>query len=176
LFFAGCEGNSERAYVALMNRLAESVGLAVSIHGEPLNPGAGDPIALIARAIERIRHKRQHGAYYRRCVVFLDSDTTDREPERATRARLLASEADIRLVWQRPNHEAVLLRHLPGCRDLRPDASRSLADLRKHWANYDKGTVTALEMSRYIARPQVEQAATVEPELREFLEIVGLLD
>lgn len=175
LFFAGCEGDSERAYVQLLNNLAEQRGLHIAIRAEPLNPGAGDPYAIMARAVERLAHRRKQGALFQHVAVFLDSDTSALSPERTRGAEALAAFSKIQLIWQRPNHEAVLLRHLDGCLELRPDAARSLAELKKRWPEYDKSGISAEELSRRIDYPQIVQAANTEPELRQFLRIVGLL-
>lgn len=175
LYFAGCEGDSERAYVALLNKLAESLGLHIWIHGEPLNPGAGDPLDLVARAVERLGQRRRQGVIFRHVAVFLDSDTRDQSPKRTQDARRLALDYRVQLVWQIPNHEAVLLRHLDGCQSLRPDATRSLAEIKKRWPEYNKSSISADKLARRIGHDHVVKAAGVEPELREFLRQVGLM-
>jgi len=175
LFFAGCEGDSERAYVALLNKLAEMRGLHVWVHGEPLNPGAGDPLDLVARAVQRLGQRRRQGTIYRHVAVFLDADTRDQSPQRTQDAQRLAQDYGVQLVWQIPNHEAVLLRHLDGCQSLRPDASRSLAELTRRWPEYEKSGISADKLARRIGYEQVVQAAGVEPELREFLRLLGLI-
>jgi hypothetical protein len=44
------------------------------------------------------------------------------------------------LIWQEPCHEAVLLRHVAGCDQLRPQTSAAaIAELRKCWPDYQKG-------------------------------------
>ncbi len=175
LYFAGCEGDSERAYVALLNKLAELRGLHVWIHGEPLNPGAGDPLDLVARAVERLGQRRRQGAIYRHVAVFLDADTRDQSPQRTQDAQRLAQDYAVQLVWQIPNHEAVLLRHLEGCQSLRPDASRSLVELKKQWPEYDKRGISADKLARRISYQHVVQAARVEPDLKDFLRLLGLI-
>jgi hypothetical protein len=175
LFFAGCEGACERAYVALLNIVAEMRGLHIWIQGELLNPGAGDPLALVERALDRIAHKRRHrGTSYRHAAVFLDADRAGETRQRSATARQLAAQEGLQLIWQVPNFEAMLLRHLNGCRDLRPPAERSLADLQRQWPDYDKSTISADKLARRIGYPQIVQATEVENELRAFLQRVGL--
>ena len=175
LYFAGCEGDCERAYVTLLNKIAALRGLHVWIHGEPLNPGAGDPLALVARAVERLGQTRRQGTIYRHVAVFLDADTLHQSPQRTLDARRLAHDYGFQLVWQNPNLEAVLLRHLDGCQYLRPDGSRSLAELKRRWPEYDKSGISADKLAHRIGYQEVERAASVEPELREFLRMVGLI-
>lgn len=175
LYFAGCEGDGERAYIALLNKLAGERRLHVWIHGEPLNPGAGDPLALVQRAAERLAHKRRQGAVYRQAVVFLDADTSSDAPERTQRAQKMATTMGLHLIWQRPNLEAVLLRHLEGCQSLHPPADQSLVELRRRWPDYDKSGISADRMAHRIGFEQVVQAAKVESELAEFLRIVSFI-
>jgi len=175
LFFAGCEGDSERAYVARLNQLAEARGLHIWIHGGPLNPGAGDPLALVQKAVQQLQDKRRRGTRYRYAAILLDADTRDQDPERARQVQLEARKVDIQLVWQNPNHEAVLLRHLDGCQNLRPDARQSLAELKKRWPEYDKSGISADKLSQRIGYQQIVRAANVEPELGTFLRRIGLV-
>lgn len=52
--FLGCEGESERGYGALLNRfIHELPEIHIHIHTELLQPGAGDPLALIQRAVRK---------------------------------------------------------------------------------------------------------------------------
>lgn len=51
--FIGCEGESERGYVAFLGRLAEQVGLAVHLDPVVLQPGGGDPLAIVELAVKR---------------------------------------------------------------------------------------------------------------------------
>lgn len=45
--FIGCEGESERGYVAFLGRLVEEAGLAVHLDPVLLQPGGGDPLGLV---------------------------------------------------------------------------------------------------------------------------------
>ena len=59
----GCEGSSENGYGALLDRLARDIdALHLHIHHEILQPGAGDPLALVQRAIERIANLQRRRA------------------------------------------------------------------------------------------------------------------
>jgi hypothetical protein len=136
---------------------------------------AGDPLALVERAVERLAHKRRRGAVYRHAVVFLDVDRAGEAPERAQRARSLAQEQRMLLVWQRPNLEGMLLRHLNGCQHLQPPAAQSLVELQRRWPEYDKSGISAEKLARRIGYPEILQATAVEQELGEFLHLVRLL-
>ena len=159
LYFVGCEGDGERAYVALLNTLAQDRGLHLWIQAEPLNPGAGDPLALVERAVERLAHKRRNGVRYRHKAIFLDWDRAEETPERTQRAIRLSQQKGIQLVWQRPNLEAVLLRHLDGCQQLDPPADRSLIELQKRWPEYQKSGISGVKLWRRIGFDAVMQSS-----------------
>ncbi len=175
LYFVGCEGLGERAYAALINKIARSKDLHLSVQGELLNPGAGDPLALVNRAVERLAHKRKHRTSYKHAAIFLDSDRANDTPNRTNQAIRTAEEHAIQLVWQKPNLEAVLLRHLAGCQLLQPIAERSLIELQRRWPEYNKSGLSADKLGRKIGYDQIVQAAQVEDDLREFLMCIGLI-
>jgi hypothetical protein len=78
------------------------------------------------------------------------------------------------LIWQSPDHEALLLRHLPGCqRRRRPPRGASLAALRDEWADYEKG-MSAQQLAARITLEGIRQACAVEAELRGFLAAIGI--
>jgi hypothetical protein len=52
--FLGCEGESERAYGALVGRLLEKRRRDRHLDVVLLRPGGGDPLALLELAIKRI--------------------------------------------------------------------------------------------------------------------------
>lgn len=175
LAFVGCEGDSELAYVALLNDVASARSIHIRFHAESLNPGAGDHCALVERAAERLAMRKRRGTRYVATAVLLDRDRWGISPARDERATVLAEKHGLRLVWQRPNHEAVLLRHLEGCQALQPPAHLSLEELQKRWPEYDKGGMTAAKLSRRIGYQQILQACEVETELRELLQRMGMV-
>lgn len=172
--FVGCEGESERAYVALLARLAEDAHLAVHLHAEVL--GGGDPLAIVEHAAQRAaEHDRQRGELFARRFVLLDSDKRGHVPQRDERIGGVAAAAGLCLVWQRPCHEALLLRHLEGCSQLMPATTR-LANkhLLQRWPSYEK----AMSSTRLAARLDLAatiRASEVEAELAELLREIGLI-
>jgi hypothetical protein len=101
-------------------------------------------------------------------AVLLDADKLGQAPARDARARELAAAATISLVWQRPCHEALLLRHLEGCRDLRrPTSDLSLQELRRRWPDYDKG-MPAGRLATRIGANELRRVLQVEHELAAF--------
>jgi len=175
VIYVGCEGRSEAGYARLLQTIANSEQLSVHLHVEELHPGAGDPLARVEMAVQRLaRLSRTRGAINDR-FALLDFDQAEREPQRAERARQLAQANSIEIVWQRPTLEAVLLRHLPNRTAHRPpDAHAAMQALRRDWPDYEKATPAQVLATR-IDRAGVLRAATVEPELEALLRCIGLV-
>ena len=169
--FLGCEGQSEAGYGALLGRLARDLHLHVHIHVEPLQPGAGDPLALIERAVQRITHFERSRASLAVKAVLLDLGA----PQKNAAATQLAQRHGItHLIWQEPDFEGFLLRHLPNAETLRPPAGASRAALQQRWPDYEKG-MAAPRLAQRVGIDDVRRASTVEPLLAAFLREVGLL-
>ena len=172
IVFVGCEGESERAYVGLLNDIARTQGKALAIQAHLLNPGAGDPHELVKRAVQRLAAKRRLGDRYVHVAVFLDEDQCALAPEKCAAAQALATLHQMQLVWQQADHEAFLLRHLNNCHALRPPHSASLALLQRYWPEYVK-PMTIRHLAQRIGVAQLQQARTVETQLHIFLNAIG---
>ncbi|HEX9646643.1 MAG TPA: hypothetical protein VGB88_04040 [Alphaproteobacteria bacterium] len=175
LAFVGCEGDGELAYVALLNHIATARNLHIWFRAEALNPGAGDHCAVVERAAARLAHRKRQGTRYLATAVLLDRDQWGTSKARDTRSVDVAKRHGLLLVWQRPDHEALLLRHLDGCQALQPPATVSLNELKKRWPEYDKSGMTAARLDARVGYQQILQACTVEAELRQFLKRMGMI-
>jgi hypothetical protein len=86
--FLGCEGESEAAYGALLNRLVhETPELHLHIHVEPLQPGAGDPLALVKRAVQKISDLERKRERFTCKAVLLD----EADPSKSAAAHQFAA-------------------------------------------------------------------------------------
>jgi len=173
--FVGCEGASEASYAALLQDLANEAALPVHLRIVDLGLGAGDPLARIEMAVRHINQQRQKRLAPVASFTFLDADQAEGDPLRAERARRLAVDNDIRIIWQQPCFEALLLRHLPGRAAHRPpDTAGALRALEREWADYRKPT-SRVDLARRVNLDAVLRAAGVEPELAILLRALGLL-
>lgn len=174
--FLGCEGESERGYGALLARLIDDRHKRVHLDTVVLQPGAGDPLALIERAASLMAQRTRRGGPFAACAVLIDSDTQGRVPARDARAAALARTIGLRIIWQSPCHEGLLLRHLAGCEALRPpDVRQAEAELLKRWPNYRKG-MPAARLATVFGVTDVIRAARDEPDLRAFLAEIDFPD
>jgi hypothetical protein len=159
-------------YGALLNRLLNELpDVHLHIHVETLQPGAGDPYALVQRALQRIAHLERRRATFAHKAVLLDRGLQEKNHD----AQTLAARKGIRLIWQEPDHEAFLLRHLEGFQQHRPSAGTSLAALRVPWPSYQKGR-TQIQLAERINIDRIRQARVVEPGLDAFLTAIGVAD
>jgi hypothetical protein len=173
--FVGCEGESEAAYIAMLQELARANGAHVHIHIEPLTPGAGDPLARVKRAIVCLERLRSRRSPFLHRFILLDADQIELNKERADRARREASAAGIKLIWQDPCHEALLLRHLPDRANRRPATSTdAFMALQREWPNYRK-PMTRHDLRGQLDLRAVRQAGSTQEDLADFLRLLALL-
>jgi hypothetical protein len=159
----GCEGPSEQSYGKRLNEIADGAGLSLFLDCDVLQPGGGDPLALVQLAARRIREKVNKRGTFAYRAVLLDRDIA-----------ALARTHRIHLIWQDPCHEGFLLRHLAEHTAMRPQNSDLAAQaLKKVWPEYRKG-MPASELAAEIDRLAVERAASVEANLLTFLKEIGL--
>ncbi len=173
--FIGCEGESERSYVAFLGRLAEQAKLAVHLDPVVLQPGGGDPLAIVERAAQRLSERRlKRQTVYTAQFIMLDRDKWGQTPARDAQVVGVAASAGLSLIWQDPCHEAVLLRHLNACAALRPPTTPAAeAALRQRWPGYSK-PMDGAGLSQLLDHAAVLRAVAVEPELALMVEAIGL--
>lgn len=173
--YIGCEGASEAGYASFLQDLIRDANVPVHLHVDKLGPGAGDPLSRIEMAVLRLERLQTKRSAPTERFVLLDFDQAERDQKRADRARKLAADNEITIIWQRPCFEAVLLRHLEGKTDNRPpDTQRAVKALEREWPEYQK-PMTRINLARRIDRDAVLRAADVEDELHVLLRCIGLI-
>jgi hypothetical protein len=172
--YVGCEGASEVSYASFLQDLIHEAGLPVHLEIQDLGLGAGDPLARIDMAVSRLEQLRRKRFEPVDRFVLLDFDQAERHPIRANQAQQTADRHKIIIVWQRPCFEAVLLRHLDGYSTKRPpDVPLAERALLKAWPDYKKPLARA-RLAQRLDRGAVLRAANVEPELKRFLQCLGI--
>ena len=173
--FLGCEGQSEQSYGARLSQIAEAAGLHVYIDNDVLQPGAGDPLALVQMAVRRIAEKERKRGVFSLRAVLLDRDKWGQAPDRDIQTAPLAARNRFSLIWQNPCHEGLLLRHLEGQENSHPaTADLALQALKRVWPEYSKA-MPAIQLATRIDLVAVRRACTAEPTLASFLIQIGLL-
>lgn len=172
--YLGCEGPSEQSYGRLLTTIADAAGLHLHIDNDVLQPGGGDPLALVQLSIRRIEQReRQRGEFAIRALL-LDRDRIGMSPERDGQVERLAAANSVLLIWQDPCHEGFLLRHLEGNERARPMTSDlAMQALRRVWPEYEKG-IPASQLARRIDFAGIRRARLPEQAFADFLERIGL--
>lgn len=174
--FIGCEGASEMGYAGWLRNLVrpqKRVHLEISNLGE----GAGDPLARVDLALQRLRILTRDKEPFVGQFLFLDTDQLAADPVRADMARRRANDHGITIIWQEPTYEAFLLRHLPGEETRRPpDKVAALLALRKAWGDdYRKG-LSAEQIEQRLTRESALSIAKQSPALASLLALLELDD
>jgi hypothetical protein len=163
---------SEFGYGAFLDRIARDMSTVhIHIRSEILQPGAGDPLALVQRAVERIAEIEKRRVPFAVKAILLDRGSARKN---AAAVRCAKQNGIDHVIWQEPDHEAFLLRHLPGCHDRRPPRGATLAALQQEWPQYEKG-MSAQALALRIDLGCIRAACAVENDLRVFLRRLGLL-
>lgn len=173
--FVGCEGESETGYVRLLQDLINAEGAAIHLIIENLGIGASEPQTRIELAVRKLEQLHRTRTAPQDRFVLLDHDQANANPQRTASALSLAQRHRIRIVWQRPCFEALLLRHLPQCAMRQPQTSAD-ADkaLKREWPEYLK-PMTRIDLAKKIDRGAVLRAGMVEQELQLLLRCIQLV-
>lgn len=171
--FVGCEGESERAYAAWIQSIADALGLHLSIDPVLTGGGGGDPESIVRRRIMEMRRREQLRGVYEHRAILLDNDTAMRQREKRDQAIRIAAEHGVILLWQDPDHEGLLLRHCSGCATHRPVAGGdSTRRLRIHWPEYEK-PADRIALFRRFSIDDLKRLSGQEVELVAFLRGLG---
>ena len=149
--YLGCEGQSEQSYGARLSQIAEAAGLHLHIDNDVLQPGSGDPLALVQSAIRRIKEREPKRGDFAFRAILLDRDRWGVAPERDAQIGQLSRQNRLHLIWQEPCHEA----------------------LKAVWAEYEK-PMPAAHLATRIDLQAVRRASLVETALAAFLDQIGL--
>ena len=133
--FLGCEGASEYAYGAWLQRLCDEAELAIQLDRH--QAFGGDTLSIVTRSLER-RSRGLSKGRYASSIVMLDLDRLQQDGERGRKAIRLAEKHRINLIFQDLNFEGFLLRHHRGYETVRPPANQTTKELCKVWPEYRK--------------------------------------
>ena len=171
-FFVAVEGESERSFVAWLQRLSET-NLRIHLDTFPLCGGSYK--TMLKAAIREHERRRGKSGAYKNCFLIVDSDRADRGDDDwpVEQLKREAAAAKFTVCLQRPNHEGLLLRMMPGMERENTDAASAKTKLKKRWPAYEK-PANANALARQFSLDHLLRAASVDADLRAFLEIIGL--
>jgi len=169
--FVGCEGDSERSYARWLQELSDVASARFQL--DTFIAGGGDPLAIIEDCIKRYKKReREQGRFWRK-VIILDSDRLGQNAQRDCQIGSRIGPANITLLYQEYEHEALLLRHFPRHQTRRPPAGQGLGALQRVWPEYRK-PADALTLGKTLSHGHLCRMMRVEPSFRDFCEGIGL--
>ena len=138
-----------------------------------IRPGnGGDSLAVVEEAR---RYLSRHAAsrQYKHALVLLDRDRIDEDRAVGRDAVALAARSGLKIIYQDPNLEGVLLRLHVGNEQRTVDATRAETELRRAWPEYRKPP-TVEQLKRRFTLSDVQRAARYDQELQKFLVLLSL--
>ena len=158
-------------YVAFVRDLCDQRGIKLAFQIDDLS--AGDPLSRVEEVRRRVAQKERAKAAFAFKFLIIDYDQCQLDTNRAQRAKTLAAQSGLIIIWQRPCHEGFLLRHFAGHQQDDPQ-SCDLADqaLKHPWPEYAK-PMEKRDLARRLDSQALDRAAAVEPQLAAFLAAIG---
>ncbi len=104
---------------------------------------------------------------------MLDADRLSELPGNGREVLNLLERQRFIAIWQRPDHESLLLNHFDGHDHDRPPQGKSMIALKKFWPDYHKN-ISATDLQRKFELKDVMRAAQINSELMGLLNLVGL--
>ena len=170
VIFIGVEGESDRAFVQFLQRCCDREGRHLHLLAKSGN--GGDSVSVVEEAGRHLaRHSEKRGIGAR--LVLLDRDRIEQDLKAGRDAQAAASGWNLKIIFQDPDLEGLLLRLHPGCERLTIAAGDAMAELRKVWPEYRK-SLTADQLLERFDLSDVQRAARHDGELQELLAILGL--
>lgn len=171
VIFIGVEGKSDRAFAQFLQRCCDKEGL--HLHLDIKKGNGGDSVGVVkeaARHLTRHSDKRDISA----TLVLLDSDRIEQDRQAGRDAQAVASEHGLKIIFQNPNLEGLLLRLHEGYENRQIAAGNSMTELCKVWLEYSKSSLTADQLTGRFDVSDVQRAARYDDELRTLLNVLGL--
>lgn len=170
--FLGCEGDSEQSYGAWIQAIAEDLRLPITIDTYNASGINNLPHQIIKRCLDQIpRREKRRGKYFVRGIL-LDSDNLGIETELNQDTIDLAINKNIHVIFQEYEHEALLLRQIPGHSRDRPAIGEGREKLQAAWPEYRRSQ-GKIQLYEKFTIDDIKRVCTVEPVLQAFLQSIG---
>ena len=171
VIFIGVEGKSDRAFVRFLQRVCDEAGL--HLHLDVKSATGGDSLQVVDHARRRlVRHPDRRSLKVR--LVLLDSDRLEQDRRAGRDALAEASRRRLEVVLMTPNLEGLLVRLHEGHETHRIGAGDAEVQLRRLWPEYDKGSLSADQLTGRFTLADLTRAVRHDPQLRKLLDALGL--
>jgi hypothetical protein len=172
LYFIGCEGDNERAFVAFLHECADEQGLNVHLVSHKLRGGGYQQ--MLAFAVKEREKQKEKGSSYKKSFLMIDTDRGDNGDDISIeKLRKLADAENFILICQIPCIEALFVRLIRGNENMTfsgtVDAKNRLSTL---WPEAKK-PIDKLKLMNKFSFEDVQRAAHTTSELKSFLALIG---
>ena len=134
-FFLAVEGESEQSFVRWLQLLSEG---RCSIHLDSHPLGGGGFKSMLQQAVRwHDKQSRSKGAYEARFLI-VDGDRAEVQDWSLDKLREEAAKKNFIVIVQRPNHEGLLSRMIPGKERDISTAAMATSKLKSGWPTYQK--------------------------------------
>jgi len=171
VIFVGVEGKSDGALVRFLQRVSDDLGL--HLHLDVKQGSGGDSLQVVDQARRRLeRHPARRMLKAR--LVLLDADRIEQDRKAGRDAIAVAAKGKLEVVLLTPNLEGLLVRLHRGHQAQAIPSEEALRQLRKLWNGYDKGSLSATDLSKRFELADLRRAARYDRYLARLLELIGL--
>ena len=165
------EGESEQSFVTWLQRISET---DLRIHLDTFVIGGGGYKTMLENAIYEHQRRIEKSGEYENRFLIVDADRARVGDWSIAQLKRKTEKAGFNLFVQRPNHEGLLLRLIPGMEQENTDAISAKSKLKNRWETYHK-PANAYALSRQFSLEDLLRAANFDVDLRGLLEKIGLV-
>ena len=167
--FVWVEGKSDQAFARFLERCFNKDGMR--LHLDPKQAGGGDTLAVVETAIRYLKRRGSRN-YYHQKIVLLDKDRIGEDKRHGRDALAKAKKHRLKLIFQDPNLEGLLLRLHYGNERKEYQPQETERKLKQSWSKYDKSNLSAKQLCEHFTIADVHRAAKYDPQLQRLIAIL----
>ncbi len=170
-FFFAVEGESEQSFVKWLQELSDQNNAHNHLDCQVLGGGGYQSMLRNTIRYRKLKERRKVPT-----ILMVDSDRSERDDGWSIDIlKQKASQAEINVCLQLPNHEGLLLRLFPGQETRQITLLDVKKQLERHWPDYQKPVEARILGSRF-KLVDLQRVAKADEEIAELLKIIGLDD
>ena len=171
VIFIGVEGETDQSFAQFLQFCCNRDGLHLHLKVE--TGSGGDSVSVVRQAARRLTRKFDKRDISH-SLVLLDRDRYTQDVQAGRDAQAVASKSKLKIIFQNPNLEGLLLRLHQGHENRQIVAGDSITELRKVWPEYSKSSLTADQLKQRFTVSDLRRAARYDEGLRRLLDVLGL--
>ena len=170
-FFLAVEGESERSFARWLQELCD-VELRLHLDNHVLYGGGYE--TMLSEAVRLHKKGVTTKGPYKNRFLIVDSDRADQGDWSLEKLRTEAAKHQMTVCLQKPKHEAVLFRMIPGKEAIIVPAAGAEALLKSVWPSYAKPVDARVLRQRFNVTDLLRMAA-LDADFKHLLRTIGLL-